>query len=158
MPSNRAQFEEDKVQMALSLLKENPRMKITVACREARASYESVRRRVRGIPPSSSRGGHNKKLNGPENEALRDFLVMCTDMGKPCNINTAIAAANSILRCTGRTEECPVSRRWIKRWLRQNSQFLRTIRSKPLSIERRASHIKQEVEEHFREFKRCCGK
>ena len=43
-----AQFEEDKVQNALSFIETNPGITIAEACRETRASYDRVRRRLRG--------------------------------------------------------------------------------------------------------------
>jgi hypothetical protein len=62
--------EEDKVQKALALIRENPEIKIKEAARQTRAEYHRVLRRLKGIPRSSSRGGHNKKLNEPESRAL----------------------------------------------------------------------------------------
>ena len=99
--SSNAQFEEDKVQNALFIIQANPGIKIKEACRQTRASYDRVRRRLRGIPPSNTREGHNKKLKKPENKALKDYITICYNIGKPCTIDNAIAAANSILRCTG---------------------------------------------------------
>jgi hypothetical protein len=53
--------EEERVQKTLDLLQKNPGMKIKKACRDIRASYDRVRRRLKGVPPFSARG-HNKKL------------------------------------------------------------------------------------------------
>ena len=89
--------EEEKVQIAIDLLRKNPSWKIAKAARTARASYERVHRRIQGIPRSSSRGGHNKKLNTPSSSALKDYLLMLHGMGRSCSIDTTIAAANSIL-------------------------------------------------------------
>ena len=44
------QYEEDKVQRALELLRKNPGMKIATTARQARASYDRIRRRMKGIP------------------------------------------------------------------------------------------------------------
>ncbi len=60
-----AVFEENKVQNALRLLREDSSMTIADAAREARASYWRVYRRVQGGAPSNSRGGHNQKLKEP---------------------------------------------------------------------------------------------
>jgi hypothetical protein len=108
MPSN-ADHEEEKVQAALRLMKSNPGMKAAEAARQTRASYERVRRQLRGVPPSSSRGGLNKKLAEPESRALREHLLMCHSMGKSACIDNIIASANSILWCIGSDET--VSRR-----------------------------------------------
>ena len=58
------QHEEEKVQRALKLLHENRGMKIATVVRQTRAIYNRVRRRLKGIPRSSIRGGR-KKLNVP---------------------------------------------------------------------------------------------
>jgi DDE superfamily endonuclease len=151
-----AQFEEDKVQNALSFIEANPGITIAEACRQTRASYDRVRRRLRGVLPSNSRGGHNKKLIEPENNALKDYITMCYNLGKPCTIDNTIAAANSILRVGG--QDTTVSRRWVKRWLSREHEFIKTMRSKPLSAERRASHIREDIEDHFKEYRRCRDK
>ena len=147
------QHKEDKVQKALELLRKNPGMKIATAARQARASYDRVRRRIKGIPRSSARGGHNKKLNVPSTAALKDYLIMCHSIGRSCSINATVAAANSILQCNG--EEGTAHRRWAKNWINRESEFIRTIRSTPLSAKRRAAHQKEDIKDHFAEFKRC---
>jgi hypothetical protein len=95
------QHEEEKVQRALKLLRKNPTMKIAVAVRQTRAIYDHIHRRLKGIPRSSTRGGHNKKLNVPSTAALKEFLLMCYTLGKGASIDATVAAANSILRCNG---------------------------------------------------------
>ena len=72
-----AQFEEDKVQNALSIIQANPGIKIKEACRQTRASYDRVRRRLWDISPSNTRERHNKKLKEPESKALKDYITMC---------------------------------------------------------------------------------
>ena len=83
----RDQHEEEKVLAA------------TEAARITRASYPRVLRRLRGVPRLSSRGGHNKKLDMPSNEALKEYLLMCHALGKGAGIDNAVKAVNSILRC-----------------------------------------------------------
>ena len=60
-----ALFEERKVQECLQLLQKQPELTIADAARQTRASYKRVRRRLRGILASNTRGGHNKKLDVP---------------------------------------------------------------------------------------------
>ena len=112
MPPKR-DHEEEKVRKALDLLKNNPGMSRREACHEARVIYSRVTRRLKGIPSSSTRGGHNKKLQGPQSEALKDHIFMCYAMGRSASIDIVVASANSILRCDGSDET--VLRRWAKR-------------------------------------------
>ena len=145
--------EEIKVQEALALLKQHPTMTAADAARQTRASYHRLIRRRRGIPPSNTRGGRNKKLAEPQTEALRNHLLMCHSIGRPANIDNVVASANSILRCEGLVDT--VSRRWAKRWINRQRDFLKTLRSKPLSTQRRSAHIREDIETHFEEFAHC---
>jgi hypothetical protein len=77
---------------------------------------------------------------------------MCYSLGRPAGIDSTIEAANSILRCNGSTETA--TRRWTKRWITTHQDFIKTIRSTPLSSKRRAAHQKEDIEAHFQEFKR----
>jgi len=145
--------EEIKVQKALELLKNNPGMTRREACHISRAAYGRVTRRLQGIRGSHTRGGHNKKLAVPQSEALKDHIEMCYAMGRSANIEVVVASANSILRCDGSMDT--VSRRWAKGWIKQNHEFIYTLREKPLSAKRRATHIREDIEAHFKEFDRC---
>ena len=91
------QREEEKVQKALKLIKDNPGIKAMKATRITRASVTHVQRRIKGIPRSSSRGGHNKKLDMLSSEALKEYLLMYYALGKGADIDNVVAAANSIL-------------------------------------------------------------
>jgi hypothetical protein len=110
--------------------------------------------------PSSSRGGHNKKLAEPEDESLRDYLLLCHFLGRSASCDHVVAAGNSILRCHAGWNKEPetCSRKWAKRWISRNHEFIKTLRSKPLSSLRRAAQLKEDVDGHFKEFRRCKDK
>ncbi len=80
MPPKR-DLEEEKVQKTIALLQKNPGMKRSKACQLTRADYQRVTRCLKGTPPSSSRGGHNKKLCLVQDNVLKDYLIMCYGMG-----------------------------------------------------------------------------
>jgi len=105
--------EEEKVQQALDLIRRNPQMKLKEAARQTRASYPRLWRRFNGVLRSSSRGGHNKKLNKVESRALKEYLLMCYSIGRGAGIEHVVAAANSILRHQ-REDKGGASRRWAK--------------------------------------------
>jgi hypothetical protein len=109
------------------------------ACHISRAAYGRVTRQLQGIRASHMRGGHNKKLAAPQSEALKDHIEMCYAIGRSANIEVVVASANSILRCD--SSMATVSRRWAKRWIQQNHEFIHTLQEKPLSAKRRATHI-----------------
>jgi hypothetical protein len=56
--SSNAVHEESKIQDAIAPLQKHPKMKASEAARETRASYSRLLRRLKGVPPSNSRGGH----------------------------------------------------------------------------------------------------
>lgn len=148
--------EEEKVQEAIALLQQKPWLKIARAARITSASYGRLKRRLRGVPPSSSCGGHNKKFTTVEDNVLKDYLFMCYSLGRSANLEHVIAASNSILRCQGWEET--VSRQWTKAWIARNQDYLKTLRETPLSSLRRAAHNREELEEHFKDFKQCKDK
>ena len=111
MPEN-IDREEIKVQKAVDLLNKNPRMKKSVAARTTRCSYHRLLNRLHGLLPSSSRGGHNKKLALVEDTAIRDHLILLYNLGRNAGVNNVIGAGNSILRCrAGSQDHETVSRR-----------------------------------------------
>jgi hypothetical protein len=140
----------EKVESALSLLKSNPGMTRREACHHTHAAYKRVTRRIHGISPSNTCGGHNKKLQVPQTEALKDYITMCYDMGLSANIEAIVASTNSILRCDGSLDI--VSHRWAKSWIQQNNEFIHTLKEKPLSVKHHVSYIQEDIEEHFRLF------
>jgi hypothetical protein len=157
--SERAKLEEERVQEAIRLLNVNPGWKIPRAAKEARAIERRVRDRIKGIPPSNTRGGHNKKLGEVEDDALKSHIEMCKATGRAANEEHILASANSILRCNGARDEegllVTVSKRWVKRWIKRNQEWLIKIKEKPLSAKRHESHKKEDIDGHFKEFKRC---
>ena len=92
------EYEEKKVQDALALIRENPRMKAIEATRQTYILYHRVIRRIKGIPRLSSRRGYNKKLNEPKTRALREYLLMYYIIGRGAGIENTITTTNSLLR------------------------------------------------------------
>jgi hypothetical protein len=68
---------EHLVQNAFALLRDSPGLKIANTARNTGASYWQVYRRYHGKPPSSSRGGHNRKTTVPQDAALIEYIYMC---------------------------------------------------------------------------------
>jgi hypothetical protein len=52
-------------------------------------------------------------------------------------ISEVIESANTLLRFSGicivRGDNAIVSRRWVEQWMKQEKDFIKTIRSKPIS-------------------------
>jgi hypothetical protein len=154
-----AKADNDKeiaIQKASKAMDEDPTLTGVAAATHYRANYQRLMARRRGRPPSNSRGGHNKKLSTPQDSALKDYLLLLYHAGTPANLEQVILAANRLLFYAGSTDT--VSRRWAKRWLDRQSEFFKTIKSKPMAAKRLASHVVEDVQLHFREFERCKNK
>jgi hypothetical protein len=52
---------------------------------------------ARGRPASSKRGGHNKKLLIPQNNALKEYIFMLHSAGTPANLEAICIAAGRLL-------------------------------------------------------------
>lgn len=78
---------------------------------------------------------------------------MCYSIGRGANIENTAAIVRSILRY--QNSDTIALRRWAKDWLTRNHQWVKTICSKPLEAKCRASHIEEDMEGHFKEYKRC---
>jgi hypothetical protein len=96
MPPKR-DHEEEKVHKALDLLKNNPGISRREAYHEVHIAYSRVTRRLKGIPSSSIRGRHNKKLQGPQSKALKDHIFICYIIGRSISIDIVVVSINLIL-------------------------------------------------------------
>ncbi|KAI1001427.1 hypothetical protein K3495_g6772 [Podosphaera aphanis] len=132
--------DEETIQNALRYMKENPNAKIGQVARQFKCQYSLLYNRSRGIKPSSSRGGQNKKLSEPEDQALQDYLPLLHYVGIPANLLELEKAANRLPFFKGKGEK--ISARWAK----------------PMAAKRREAHLKQDMEHHFAEFARCVNK
>lgn len=108
--------------------------------------------RIQGRPASYIRGGHNKKLAEPEDKALREYMMMLHGTGKSANLETLVLAANRLLWYNG--QNTIASKRWGKVWMARNKEFVKTLYAKPFSSKRRDAHIKEDVDDHFKDL-RC---
>ena len=154
MPSN-ATENEANIAAASAAMDANPRLKASVAARQFSASYHLLLRRRAGVPPSKSRGGHNKKLNIVQDTALQDYIFMLYGCGTPANTEEVLLAANRLLYYLTGDPEKTVLIYWTKAWIKRQSDYIETLRLKPLSVKRLASYIIEDIEGYFKAFKKC---
>jgi len=67
------------------------------------AIYQRLMAWRRGRPSSSTRGGHNQKLQDPQNHAVQDYLTMLHYAGTSANLEALVLAANRVLFYLGST-------------------------------------------------------
>ena len=90
-------YAEAAVQKAMAAMDANPRLKGTTAAQQFGAPYNRLIAHQRGRLVSNTRGGHNKKLNVPQDQALRDYLIMLAGAGTEANLAEVKNAASRLL-------------------------------------------------------------
>jgi hypothetical protein len=110
MPPKDAELEA-RIAEASEALDRNPKLKVLKAARDFKVPYDRLRMRRKGRPPSSSRGGHNKKLCEPQDDALKSYLLLLHSCGTNGNLDHLILAANRVLFYSGSAET--VSKRCV---------------------------------------------
>ena len=111
--------------------------------------------RRRGRPASNTRGGHNKKLAAPQDYALKDYIFMLYRAGTAANLEVIQTAAGRLLYYALGDYTSLVLRRWTKAWMARHFDYLKTLKTKPISAKRLGIYIMEDVKAHFAEFKRC---
>jgi hypothetical protein len=104
---------ENAIQMASAAMDADPHLKGTDAAKKYRAIYQRLMARRWGRPVSNTRGGHNKKLENPQDHTVQDYLLMLYHAGTSANLEALMVAANRVLFYSGKSSD--VSRRWAKR-------------------------------------------
>ncbi|KAI0993181.1 hypothetical protein K3495_g15002 [Podosphaera aphanis] len=102
------------------------------------------------VAPTGKSGGHNKVLNGAQEEALCEYCDCCIRMNINPKLKDVRRAANSLLRLDGPGKR--VSHMFATRWMKRNPKY-KIRRSKKLSAARKAATERGEVEEHFNRFR-----
>jgi hypothetical protein len=150
MPPNTTKIEAN-IAAASAAMDANPRLKAT---RQFKVPYRRLLRRRQGMPPSNSRGGHNKKLSTVQDTALKEYIFMLYSCGTPANIETTKIAANRLLFYSTSDSSITVSKRWVRAWVARHSDFLKPLKTKPISAKRLESHVVEEIQAHlpFTEF------
>ena len=103
---------EIAIQMASAAMDADLTLKGIDAAKRYNAIYSRLMAWRRGRPPSSTRGGHNQKLQDPQNHAVIDYLTMLHYAGTSANLETLVLFANQVLFYSGATGT--VSQRWGK--------------------------------------------
>jgi len=88
---------EIAIQNASAAMDTDPTLKGTDAAKQHNAIYHWLIARRQGRPPSSTRGGHNQKLQEPQNHAVQDYLMMLHYAGTSANLEALVLAANRVL-------------------------------------------------------------
>jgi hypothetical protein len=151
MPPKFDPAQEKRISDALNELNSNPSIKIAGLARKYRVPPSTLRHRRNGRPPASTKGGHNKALNHNQNDALKGYIEFLIYIGQPPTKQAIRIAANKILIASGSTHQ--VGRDWVTRWLLRHKDFYKTIRPKTLQAERKATHQKSDILQHFLDFR-----
>jgi len=74
-------------------------------------------------------------------------------MGDVIECLNRLLAFNGIINKNG--DLATVLYRWAERWMLRHKLWLQTLKSKPLLYLRRNAHNRQDILDHFADFKRC---
>jgi hypothetical protein len=88
---------EEHIAKASHVMDNNPYLRGTKAAKQFGALYERLMARRHGRPPSHSRGGQNKKLSAPQDDALKEYILMLQYSGRGANIHEIRAATGRLL-------------------------------------------------------------
>jgi hypothetical protein len=94
---------ETAIQNASAAIDADPALKGIHAAKQYNANCHQLMAQRRGRPPSSTRCGHNQKLQDPENHAVQDYLAMLHYAGTSANLEALVLAANRVLFYTSST-------------------------------------------------------
>jgi hypothetical protein len=100
---------EELIAQASRAMDNDPYLKGTKAAKQYGAPYERLMARRRGRPPSHSRGGQNKKLSVPQDDALKEYILMLQYSGRRANIHEIRAATGRLLFWSSRDPDSSVS-------------------------------------------------
>ena len=84
---------EIAIQKASDAMGADPELKGTDAAKQFGAIYHWLIAQRRGRSPST-RGGYNRKLNEPQNHALKDYLTMLHYASISANLEILVLSAN----------------------------------------------------------------
>lgn len=73
-------------------------------------------------------------------------------MGHQATIKHIRIAANTIVKAENPEREKWLNSQWARQWFTRNKAWYKTIRAKTLSFERKNSHKKEDIEQHFKDF------
>lgn len=88
---------EERISKASQAMDEDPTLKGTKAAQRFGALYDRLMACRRGRPPSHSRGGQNKKLSAPQDDALKEYIIMLQYSRRGANLGEIRAAASRLL-------------------------------------------------------------
>ena len=147
---------EIAIQNALAAMDADPTLKGTDAAKQYNAIYQRLMAWRRGRPSSSTRGGHNQKLQEPQNYAVQDYLTMLHYASTSANLEALVLAANRVLFYSSSTGT--VSQKWAKQWMIRYVKFFKTLKTKLMHVKRLVAHVVEDVNDHFVDFQQCKDK
>jgi len=141
---------ENRIANAIAFSQKNPGIKLSKVAVQFVVPYDLFYRRLHGRGASNTHGGHNKALNATQDSALKGYINFLIYINSEPNLGTIQQAGNSILRACGLSRI--LGRDWAKNWVSRNTYWLKTMRTKSLSAERKVAHLSAVIELHFLDF------
>lgn len=144
--------EEERLRQGVAIYQATPHVKVATIARQVCVPAWKLRARLRGVPPSNTKGGQNKALTSAQEQSLGDFIRFLISCGHQATPDSVVVGANTVLLLSHSTRL--VDRQWGTRWLKRNP--FKTLRAKTLAQERKLSHSRKDLEAHFDGFRKAC--
>jgi hypothetical protein len=88
---------KERIARASEAMDQDPRLRETKAIVQFVVPYNRLMARQRGRPASNSQGRHNKKLLVPQDEFLRDYLLILYMSGQSPNLEIIQTSASRLV-------------------------------------------------------------
>jgi len=115
--------EENRINNAITALSKRKKTNLSEHAREWKVDYYKVRRRLQGVPPALSKGGHYTTLDPTQEEAVGRTLERLDDLGFSATPSMLQDIANDVLKeghndpsISPRTVSDDWPRRFLKRY------------------------------------------
>jgi hypothetical protein len=141
--------EEALIQRALKGVRDGKYSNLAFAACQNGCNYNVLYARFKGIQGNWLKGGKNKRLADEEEATLVCYYKRRILANDPLEREHITAAANSILRATGKKR---VLKQWVTQWTKAHPNLLHKWKMKPLYAEQKAVHEAEDIAAHFRRF------
>ena len=141
---------EIRLVQAVEYKEKNPRAKLVVVASKFQVTYHLLRSRLAGVPPATSKGGHNANLTPDQNKALKAYIDYLIGIGHQATKKHILLGGNAIIQGAGINKR--LDTQWAGRWFKRNKGYFKTIKTRSLSFERKATHNKEDILKHFVDF------
>jgi DDE superfamily endonuclease len=148
---------EDRITEALGTIPEDGVVNLAKIAREFVVDYHALRRRYHGIPPPTTKGGHNSRLDDAQDAALIRRIKQQARHAFPMGKKAIVACAEWIMELgLGRKleEDEHLGGHWYARWSKRHPE-IHELLTKPIANNRKAALDAFDIKNWFELLREC---